>query len=144
MVHIWQDTRTEIFSKYRRIVEEDRSVTYGASLALSIAVTPIIVESFMKNTDYNNVQLALITTALSFFITLILKMMLKNEYQDVFKSVGSYIVAVFVCVLFLCLLKDMLKNPELTIISSVIGSIISFIGPLKIFNLILDRVKSSG
>jgi len=134
--------RTEIYSKYRTIVDEDRSITYGASLALSIAITPIIVESFMKSTDYNDAQLAIITTALSFGITSVLKMVLKSEYQDVFKSVGSYIFAVIVCVLFLCLLKDTLKNPELTIISSIIGSIISFIGPLKLFNSILDWIKS--
>ena len=143
-VHIWHDTRAEIVSKYWIIVDEDRSIIYGALLAVSIAVTPLVVDSFMKTADYNDLQLALITTGLSFIITAVLKVILKNEYQDVFTSAGSYLLAVMMCILFLYLMKDMLKNPELTIVSSVIGSVISFIGPLNIIKWILGLIGYRG
>ncbi len=121
-------------------MDNDKIIEYGAYLAVAIIVTPIVVAQLVKGyLGTGSWIVDLLSIAMGFVATTIIKLLLSKEYSDVSRTTVGFIGSLSVCIFMLYTMKDALMFPAFTIVSTIVMSILSYIWGDKIFTYIKNQ-----
>ena len=119
------------------VPSEIRITEYGIKVALAVVFISVLASALV--TDVLNDWVADIVSVIAGIIaTHLCKIALRSEYPDVTSNIGSLVASMIACFLVMVVLKDLISYPAITIPSTIITAIATYIGWGKIIRCLTN------